>query len=235
MVKDRQLNSIKTEQVHSDPSLGTLPSLCSLRPGVWKAQISVFILDQPLMDFCLINSCNHIFHPQHLGHRVPQFISVSCEGPPSSVWFELASWEISNLSLCSPWNFSSWFPASTRSALNQAQHSPGCLLGAAKVTRILSHGLQKIFLCIHSSTVFAFFFEHHSITYKLSPFHTFKLPPTPTHHPLFSAGLLPHLVPHPVNVRFYSSTRAELWSCSSESHPIFPPNHFLYCQNEFKI
>lgn len=150
MVKDRHLNSIKTEQVYSDPSSDTLPSLCNLRLGAWKGKISVFILDRPLMDFCLRNLCNHIFHPCHLGHWVPQFISISCEGPPSSVQFELVSWKICDLSLCSLQNFSSWFTASMRSAPNQGQHSPGCLIRPVKVTKILSHSLQKIFLCIHT-------------------------------------------------------------------------------------
>lgn len=158
VVKGTHLNSIKKRTSTQWPFLGY--SSQTMQPEAWglKSQISVFIVDQALTDFCLIDLCSHIFHPQHLGHGVPQFISISCEGSPSSIWFELASWETSNLSLCSPWNFSSWFTASKRSALNQAQYSPGCLIRTVKIIRIFSHSLQKIFLCIYLSSAFAFFF-----------------------------------------------------------------------------
>lgn len=198
MVKDRHLKSVKSEQVHSDPSLGTLPSLCNLY---------VCILGQSSMDFCLVNLCNHLFHPQQLRHGVPQFIFISCEGPSSSVRFELISWEISNPSVCSPWHFSSWFTGSMMSAKNQAQYSPGCPIRLWKLLEYFRIACRK-YLCLYLWVQCLPSFL--STTVLLTSLHL-PLPlnhyPTPHTHAPFSAGLHT-LFPSNKHMFFYSSTNA---------------------------
>lgn len=135
--------SIKTTSTRL-PFLGYSTSLSNLRLRTWKAKMNVFIPDQPLFDFCLMNLCDHIFHPPHPGYEAPQFISTSHEGPPSSIWFELVS--LRDL-LSSPLEFLVHAPLrAPKNTEHPKTHSPGWLIRAVKITRILSHSLQKTFL-----------------------------------------------------------------------------------------
>lgn len=189
MVKDRHLKSIKTEQVHSDPSWVLFPAYAMCVPLYWA---------NPSWTFCLVNLCNRVFHPQQLGHGVPQFIFISAEGPSSSVRFELVSWEISDPSLCFPWHFSSWFTGSMMSAKNQAQHSPGCLIRLWRLLEYFLIAFRKYF-CVYLWVQCLPSFL--STTVLLTSLHLL-LPlnhhPPYTHIP-FPAGLFLHLVPYPIN------------------------------------
>lgn len=90
-----------------------------------------------------------------------------------------------------------------------------------KITRILSHSIQKVLLCTPLSTMFTFVFEHHSIIYKPSPSVTFT-PSPPYTHTSFSARLH-HLVSHPIKECSFIHQQKQNYALDLANHtPVFP-------------